>query len=48
MSAQGFIGDAISVKISYPFTPAIFLGLLIAVFYGDIMMLVTKNIVLVI
>lgn len=48
MSAQGYIGDAISVKISYPFTPAIFLGLLIAVFYGDIMMLVTKNIVLVI
>lgn len=48
MSAQGYIGDVISVKISYPFTPSIFLGLLIAVFYGDIMMLITKNIALVI
>ena len=48
LSAQGFIGDSISVKISYPFTPAIFAGLLIAVFYGDIMMLITKNLVLVI
>ena len=48
MSAQGFIGDTISVKISYPFTPAIFAGLLIAIFYGDIMMLFAKNVVLVI
>ncbi len=48
MSAQGYIGDVISVKISYPFTPSIFLGLLIAVFYGDIMMLITKNIALVV
>lgn len=48
MSAQGFIGDTISIKISYPYTPAIFVGLLIAVFYGDIMMLFTKNMVLVV
>ncbi|MBR4447903.1 prepilin peptidase [Methanobrevibacter sp.] len=48
MSAQGYIGDVVSVKISYPFAPSIFFGLLIAVFYGDIVMLVTKNIVLVI
>ena len=48
MSAQGFIPDIISVKVSYPFTPAIFAGLIIAVFYGDIMMLFTKNLVLVI
>ncbi len=48
MSAQGFISDKISVKLSYPYTPAIFVGLLIAVFYGDIMMLFTKNLVLVI
>ena len=47
MSAQGFIGDTISVKISYPFTPAIFAGLLIAIFYGDLMMLFAKNVVLV-
>ena len=48
LSAQEFIGKEISVKISYPFTPAIVAGLLIAVFYGDIMMLCTKNLVLVI
>jgi preflagellin peptidase FlaK len=48
MSAQKFIGEYISIKVSYPFTPAIFAGLLIAVFYGDIIMLFTKNMVLVI
>lgn len=48
LSVQGYIGDTISIKISYPFTPAIFAGLLIAVFYGDIMMLFAKNMVLVI
>lgn len=48
LSVQGYIGDSISIKISYPFTPAIFAGLLIAVFYGDIMMLFAKNMVLVI
>lgn len=47
MSAQGYIGDSISVKISYPFAPSIFIGLLIAIFYGDIMMLFTKNLMLV-
>lgn len=48
MSAQKIISDMISIKISYPFTPAIIAGLLIAVFYGDIMMIFTKNLVLVI
>ena len=48
LSAQGFIGDSISVKVSYPFAPAIFVGLLIAVFYGDIIFLFTKNFALVI
>ena len=48
MSAQGLIGKTISIKISYPFTPAIFAGLLIAVFYGDIIMLFTKNMALVV
>ena len=48
LSAQKFIGDKISIKISYPFTPAIFAGLMIAVFYGDMMMLFTKNMILVI
>lgn len=48
MSSQGFIGKCISIKISYPFTPAIFAGLLVAVFYGDIIMLFAKNLVLVV
>jgi preflagellin peptidase FlaK len=48
LSAQKFIGKNISIKISYPFTPAIFAGLLIAVFYGDIIMVFAKNMVLVI
>ncbi|MBQ2226881.1 MAG: prepilin peptidase [Methanobrevibacter sp.] len=48
LSTQGFIGDSISVKVSYPFAPAIFAGLLIAVFYGDIIFLFTKNFALVI
>ena len=46
MSAQHIISDYISVKVSFPFTPAILLGLIIAVFYGDIMMLFAKNLVL--
>ena len=43
LSAQKFIGEYISIKISYPFTPAIFAGLLIAVFYGDIIMVFAKK-----
>ena len=48
MSAQGFISDELSVKIAFPFTPSILIGLLIAICYGDMMMLFTKNIFLVI
>ncbi|MBQ6511603.1 MAG: prepilin peptidase [Methanobrevibacter sp.] len=48
LSDQGFISDQISVKISFPFTPSILLGLMIAIFYGDIIMLFTKNVFLVI
>ncbi len=46
LSAQEFIGKDITIKSSYPFTPAIFAGLLIAVFYGDIMMIFTNNLFL--
>ena len=48
MNAQEKISGDISIKISYPFTPAIFIGLLIAVFYGDLMMLFTKNLSMVV
>ncbi len=48
MNSQNIISDNISIKISFPFAPAIFLGLLLAVVYGDIMMLFVKSIFLVI
>ena len=48
MNAQGFISDEISVKVAFPFTPAILLGLMIAVFYGDIIVLFSKNLFLVV
>lgn len=48
MSAQKYISDSVCIKISFPFTPAILLGLIIALSYGDLMMLITKNLVLVI
>lgn len=48
MCLQKFISDSVCIKISFPFTPAILFGLLIALSYGDLMMLITKNFVLVI
>lgn len=49
MESQNIIENHnISIKISFPFTPAILFGLMIAVFYGDIMMLFTKNLFLVV
>ena len=48
MNAQHIISDNISIKVSFPFTPAIFFGLMIALVYGDMMMLFTKNLFLVI
>ncbi len=48
MNSQGFIGDEISLKVSFPFTPAILLGLMIALVYGDMIVLFTKNLVLVV
>lgn len=48
MNAQNLISDDISIKVSFPFTPAILFGLIIAVVYGDVMMLFAKNLFLVI
>lgn len=48
MNAQNIISDNISIKVSFPFTPAILFGLIIAIIYGDVMMLFAKNLVLVI
>ncbi len=48
MNSQNIISDNISIKMAFPFAPAILFGLLIAVVYGDMMMLFIKNIFLVI
>ena len=48
MNSQNIISDKLSVKIAFPFTPAILFGVLTAIFYGDIMMIFVKNIVLVV
>ena len=48
MNSQNIISDKLSVKIAFPFTPAILFGLLTAIFYGDILMIFVKNIVLVV
>ena len=48
MNAQNIISDNISIKVSFPFTPAILFGLIIAIIYGDVMMLFAKNLVLVV
>ena len=48
MNAQNMISDNISIKVSFPFAPAILFGLIIALVYGDVMMLFAKNLILVI
>ena len=48
MCAQKFISDSVCIKLGFPFTPSIMMGLIIALSYGDLMMLITKNLVLVI
>ena len=35
MNAQNIILNNISIKLGFPFAPAIFIGFLIAIFYGD-------------
>ena len=47
MNAQGILTRKISVKLAYPFAPSIFAGLIIALFFGDIMMIFSKSIVMV-
>ena len=48
MCAQKFISDSLCIKLGFPFTSSIMIGLIIALSYGDLMMLITKNLVLVI
>lgn len=48
MNSQEIISNQISVKLGIPYVPSILIGLIIAVFYGDLCMLILKNLVLVI
>ncbi|WP_407381659.1 prepilin peptidase [Methanobrevibacter sp.] len=48
MNAQRIISNKISVKMGFPFVPSILLGLVLAVFYGDLSMIILKNIIFVI
>lgn len=48
MNAQKIISNQISIKMGFPYVPAILVGLLIAIFYGDLSMLILKNIIFVI
>ena len=48
MNAQRIISNQISIKIGFPYVPAILAGLIIAIFYGDLSMLILKNIIFVI
>lgn len=43
MNAQKIISNNISIKIGFPFAPAILAGFLISVIYGDLMMLFIKK-----
>lgn len=47
MNAQKIISNSISIKIGFPFSPAILAGFLISVIYGDLMMLFIKKFFLV-
>lgn len=48
MNAQEIISNQISIKLGFPYVPAILIGLIVAIFWGDISMLILKNIIFVI
>ena len=48
MNSQKIISNQISIKLGFPYVPAILVGLIIAIFYGDLSMLILKNIIFVI
>lgn len=47
MNAQQIISNQISIKLGFPFVPAILMGLIVAIFYGDLSVLILKNIIFV-
>ena len=48
MNAQHIISNQISIKIGFPFVPSILIGLILAIFYGDLAVIIIKNIIFVI
>ena len=48
MNSQEIISNQISVKFGIPYVPSILIGLLIAIFYGDLCVLILKNLIFVI
>ena len=46
MNAQNMISDYIYIKLGFPFAPAITIGLIIAIFVGDLAMVISKHMVL--
>ncbi len=48
MNSQKIISDYINIKLGFPFAPAITIALIITIFMGDIMMILSKHMVLVI
>ncbi len=48
MNAQEIISNQISIKLGFPYVPAILIGLIVAIFWGDLSMLILKNIIFVI
>lgn len=48
MNAQEIISNQISIKLGFPFVPAILAGLIVAIFYGDLSVLILKNLSMVV
>lgn len=48
MNSQDIISDYISIKLGFPFAPFITLGLIIAILFGDIIMIISKHMFMVV
>lgn len=48
MESQDILSGKISIKYGFPFAPSILIGLIIAIFFGDIVMILSKSLSLVI
>ena len=48
MESQNILSGKLSIKLGFPFAPSILIGLIIAIFYGDIIMILTRSLSLVI